>query len=362
VFDGAQGGYQAGQTVDQWLGQFRVSANAMVQPKAGVPFYILIVASPEDIPFEFQYQLDIYWGVGRLWLNADEDYGSYARAVIEYESGEQAPPAGRKLTFFATRFERDNGGTPLFCDGLVEPLRQREIGADYGFGVEVITGKDATRDRLVDLYSGAGKRPSIYFCGSHGLLRDINSPHLADTQGALLCEVWPGDVSPTKDQYFAARNLRDDSDLRGTVHFLFACYAGGWPKISTYDGEPVGPAPMVARLPQAILAKGALAVFAHIDKVWSYSYQSGDGIDRSQEYEDLVTRMMKGARAGHATDAFNIRWSVLAGYIAAQINAATIPSTEAAHNLWIEHDDARNHILYGDPAVCLRVNDMAEAS
>jgi hypothetical protein len=31
-----------------------------------VPFYLLLVASPEEIPFEFQYLLDIYGDVGQL--------------------------------------------------------------------------------------------------------------------------------------------------------------------------------------------------------------------------------------------------------------------------------------------------------
>jgi hypothetical protein len=359
IFDGANGGYQTGQTVDQWLAQFRVSSSAQVRPTAGVPFYVMIVAAPDDIPFEFQYQLDVYWGVGRLWLEKDEDYGTYAHAVMEYESGQQ-PPAARQLTFFAPRFQQDNGATASLCDDLIGPLRQLDIGADFQFGVDLITGKDATRDRLVELYSGQ-KRPSIYFCGSHGVLRALDSPHLPDTQGALICEVWSGNSPPGKDQYMAARNLVPESSLRGTVHFLFACYAGGWPKVSSYDGAQVGPGPAVARLPQTILAKGGLAVFAHIDRVWTYSFQAGNGIDRTQEYEGILTRIMKGARAGHASDAYNIRWSVLGGRIAQQMRDATIPSTQAAHDLWIEHDDARNHVMYGDPAVCLRVNDMPAA-
>jgi hypothetical protein len=139
------------------------------------------------------------------------------------------------------------------------------------------------------------------------------------------------------------------------MHFIFACYGGGWPSTSTYDGTPVAPKPMVARLPQTILAKGGLAVLAHIDRVWSYSFQAGNGIDRSGEIEDVLTRLMKGARAGHATDQFNTRWNVLGNSIAQKIASHRMPSTQTAHDLWIEHDDARNHVLYGDPAVCLRV-------
>jgi len=353
VFDGQNGGYTAGQSVEDWLKQFRISADTQVRPSAGVPFYVMIVASPEDIPFEFQFELDVYWGVGRLWLNQEEDYGVYARAVIEYETG-QRPAASRNMAFFATRFERDNGGTAMICDGLLQPLLEQKLGEDYDFKVDVITGKDATRDRLINLYGGGPNRPAIYFCGTHGAQRDLTSDQLAATQGALIAEPWAGDKPPEWNQFMASRDVPKDADLTGTVHFLFACYGGGWPRYSSYDGAEVAPAPMVARLPQKILAKGGLAVFAHIDRAWTYSFQSGDGIDRTQQYEDLISKIMKGRRAGNASDSYNFQWSVLGGKIAEKIANRTIGSTEAAHALWIEHDDARNHILYGDPAVCLR--------
>lgn len=358
VFDGSNGGYKAGQSAAQWLGEFKVSAVNSVNPAAGVPFYIMIVASPDDIPFEFQYDLDVYWGVGRLWLEKDEDYGAYAQAVIEYENPKQPPSASRRMTFFTPRFERDNGATALICDGLVTPLQKSQFADEYQFGVDVITGKDANRDRLIELYSGVKSRPSIYFCGTHGLLRAVESAHLADTMGALLCEVWPGDVAPGKGQYMAGRDLPGDADLRGTVHFLFCCYGGGWPMVSSYDGAQIAPKTMVARLPQTILAKGGLAVLAHIDRGWSYSFQAGNGIDRSQEFGCIFTRFMDGARAGHATDQYNMQWGILGNQISRQMRDSTIESTEAAHNLWVEHDDARNYVLYGDPAVRLRVEDL----
>jgi hypothetical protein len=59
IFEG-QSGYQPGDTVGQWLNRFGVGL-AVVDPALGVPLYLLIVASPEEIPFEFQYLLDAYW-------------------------------------------------------------------------------------------------------------------------------------------------------------------------------------------------------------------------------------------------------------------------------------------------------------
>jgi hypothetical protein len=247
----------------------------------------------------------------------------------------------------------------MLCDGLVAPLRTIGTASDYGFDAPLITGSDATRARLQELYSAKTDRPAIYFCGTHGLKRGSKAPALPETMGALLCEDWHGDTPPVASQWFAGADIPAEADLSGTMHFLFACYGGGWPAASDYDKVTLAGAPMVARLPQNILAKGALAVFAHIDRVWSYSYQAGDGTDRSQEFDSILSKLMDtGARAGHATDAFNTRWNIFAGLIKDQIRDGVIPNTQAAHDLWIQHDDARNYVLYGDPAVRLRVESM----
>jgi len=359
IFDGDHGGYKPEyKTADDWLKQFGAESGAQVVRKKGVPYYLMIVASPQDIPFEFQYQLDVYWAVGRLWLENDEDYAAYAKAVVEYEQGLRET-AAQRLTFFATRFAKDNGATALFCDSLVTPLLGDGIAQERGFETEFITGPEATRDRLLKLYGAKQDRPAIYFCGSHGLKRGGASPALPDTMGALMCENWTGDQPPVPAQWVAGGDLPADADLSGTMHFLFACYSAGWPERSDYDSsDRLAPAAMVARLPQKILAKGALATFGHIDSVWSYSYQAGDGMDRTGEFTSILTRLMDGARAGHATDSFNVRWNVLGGMIAQKAATGTFESTEEEHNMWIQHDDARNHVLYGDPAVRLRVKPV----
>jgi hypothetical protein len=368
VFDGGRFGFKPGQTAAQWLAQIGISANTAVPEDQ--PFYVMIVASPEDIPFQFQYELDSEFGVGRLWLEKPEDYAVYAEAVIENERAGHAPGTShskvrRELRFFAPRFAGDPA-TELVCSDLVERLiRKRKIGADCGFKAAVTSGKKATRDALVDLYARQKDRPAIYFPASHGVLCAENYGGLANIMGAILAEPWKAGTTPTPDSYMAAHHLKPDTDLRGTFHVLCACYGAGWPQVSSYSNQPVAPAPMMARLPQAILAKGGLGVLGHVDEAWSYSYVASDdgkGIDRTQEYESILYRLMNGARAGHATDEFNRRWNGLGGQIAEMLRNQMVESAEALHNLWIEHDDARGYILHGDPAVRLNVDKMAPAA
>jgi hypothetical protein len=362
VFEGVRFGFKPGQTAAQWLAQIGISANTAVPEDQ--PFYLMIVASPEDIPFQFQSELDSDFGVGRLWLEKPEDYAAYAEAVIENEQTGHAS-VRRELRFFAPRFPGDQA-TELVCSDLVERLiRKRKIGADCGFKAALTSGKKATRDALVNLYARQKDRPAIYFPASHGVLCAENYGGLANVMGAILAEPWAAGTTPKADSYMAAHHLKPDTDLRGTFHVLCACYGAGWPQVSSYTNQPVAPAPMMARLPQAILAKGGLGVLGHVDEAWSYSYigsDNGKGIDRTQEYESILYRLMNGARAGHATDEFNRRWSELGGQIAEMLRNQMVESAEALHNLWVEHDDARGYILHGDPAVRLNVEKMAPAA
>src|SRR5947207_3226437 len=104
IFEGDTG-YQPDDTAVTWLRRLNVSMN-VVDPKLGVPFYILIVAPPDVIPFEFQYSLDLYWAVGRLWFPTADEFRQYAASVIQYETM-PAVPTSRQMAVFSTRHEFD---------------------------------------------------------------------------------------------------------------------------------------------------------------------------------------------------------------------------------------------------------------
>ena len=74
------------------------------------------------MPFEFQYSLDIYWAVGRLWFDTPEEFRRYAQSVVRYESTTAPVPTSRRGVIFATAHDFDDA-TQLFMRQVAQPLR-----------------------------------------------------------------------------------------------------------------------------------------------------------------------------------------------------------------------------------------------
>jgi len=370
VFQGASG-YQPDDTVGTWLARFNVGL-AIVDPAAGVPLYLLIVGRPTAIPFEFQYLLDAYWSVGRLDFATPAQYRAYAESVIAYETASTVPHR-KRVAMFSVKNPGDRA-TALLMNQVTRPLIEgtatmKPLGERQGFTRQVFVDDEATKENLLSLLRGeaSGGPPALLFTGSHGVAFDRADVDQREKQGAILCGNWPG--GPVKPaHYFAADDLAAGAKVGGLIHFFFACYGGGCPQFDNYSRRPDGSLkeiaaePLVARLPQNLLANGALAVVAHIDRAWSYSFQVGRGAAQVQEFRDVMVRVMKGERIGQCTDQFNLRWTILGSELTElQRQQQAIPgqvSDAMLANKWIARDDARNYLTLGDPAVRLRIEDM----
>jgi len=370
ILDG-KSGYQPGDTTRAWLDRFGVTF-AVVDPELGVPLYLALVGSPDQIPFEFQYLLDTYWCAGRLAFDTPEEYRAYAEGVAAYENGPAVPHA-KCAAVFNTRNLGDRA-TGLLHNQVAMPFAkgagtQKPLGEKQGFRMQPFLADDATKGNLGDLLRGKtqGGPPALLFTGSHGVGFAAGDAKQRAGQGAILCQDWEG--GPVKpEHYFAASDIPDDAKLSGMIHFFFACYGGGCPKFDTYsrlpDGSPkqIMDAPLVARLPQKMLSRGALAVMAHIDRAWSYSFQAARSAPQVQEFRDVMVRVLKGERIGQCADQFNLRWAVLSAELADARRMREIMPGEVSDavlaNRWVARDDARNYLILGDPAVRLRVEDM----
>jgi hypothetical protein len=382
VFSGADG-VQPGQTAAGWAQQHGVSLTAAVHPEQGVPYYLLIVGSPERISFEFQALLKMQWAVGRLYFDDIEDYGRYARAVVEYESDSFQPVQAKNAAVWVTRNYGDPATALLsgtIADDFLAPANQ--LGARNKFMLSAFVNQKATKAQLIEIMRGnvPGGPPAVIFTGSHGCEYDSRDPvNQRQKLGSLISQEWNPDSPVDASCQICADDIPADAKLQGTMGFLFACYSGGCPAQNSYyfnaDGSPINfaPAPFVARLPQALLSHGMLAVIAHIDLAFPSAFIDVAGTPQPQAVRTPLEWLMRGRRTGYAADSLSVLWSSTSSQLALE-QAKAAPLAAAGTNapgaskvlapsprivqMTIARDDARNYIVLGDPATQLRIDKL----
>jgi hypothetical protein len=367
-------GFWTDDTAEKWLARRQVGFGP-VEPLNGVPYYLLIVGSPEEIPFEFQYSLDSFWGVGRLHFETADEYRSYAERVVSYECSSTVAHT-RNIALFSTEHDFD-AATQSFVKNVSMPLQDRAgargvLGSGQGFGLLAFVGKNACKENLRTILRGKIPQgpPAILFTGTHGLDLELEAPLQSEKRGALVCQDWKGYGSISADDYFAASDLPDDASVDGLIHFFFACYGAGYPRLDDFSYRAgsrrvISTRAAISRLPQKLLAQGALACLGHVERAWSYSYLTAKGDSQVSNFRNVIAGIALGNRLGNTTDQFNIRWNVMSSELLRCLeekeHGADITPGEVASR-WVARNDARNYILLGDPAVRLRVSDLTGAA
>jgi hypothetical protein len=338
-----------------------------------VPYYLLLVGSPAAVPFRFQYGLDVVYAVGRVWFERPEGapdldaFDRYARAVVAAES--TAARGGPRRAAFVGTANPDDGATRLSLDELVRPLAAAltsdEAVRQAGWDVASLGPDQARKDDLVALLDGP-EPPALLFAASHGLGFPYGHALQLAHQGALLCQDWPGPfkwrgaIPPT--HYLAADDVSSDARLGGSITVHFACFGAGtpalddFPHLARFDTTRVlAPRPFVARLPQALLRQGALAVVGHVERAWSCSFHGGYEVGRQlQTFQSMLLSLMTGRRVGCAFEYFGSLYAGLAAELTAELGNEAhgqTPDDCLVSSLWTAHNDARGFMILGDPAV-----------
>ena len=365
-------GYQPDWTARRFLAQFDAKLADPADPEK-VPYYLLIVGSPETVSYRFQYQLDVQYAVGRLDFGANLDaYANYARSVVEAESGEVrlAPQA----TFFGVA-NPDDRATSLSAEHLVRPLYERLEARYPDWQMDAVLRDEATKARLLHLM-GEEQPPTFLFTASHGMQFPHDDPkkRQAPHQGALLCQDWHGPNAwhgeIPQDFYVAGDDLTGDANLLGLIAFFFACYGAGTPLYDEFSKqafkkrrEVIAERPFVAALPQALLNRpkgGALAVIGHVERAWGTSFLGPRQSEQITVFEGAIERLLKGHPVGSAMEYFDSRYAALSTELTTELDRIDWdpPPPYDPHELarmWTANNDARGYIIIGDPAVRLPV-------
>jgi hypothetical protein len=315
----------------------------------------------------------------RVGMSQAEDYGKYAKAVVEYETA-SAVPNGREAIFWGTRHDADLA-TQLSADNLVQPLfaglpaagtaaAAPPIAKKFKYRSRCILGDEATKANLLEvLHSRTQPPPSVLFTASHGIGGwPKGDARQKPAQGALLCQDWLGFGKIKPAHYLTAAEVEADARVQGVVAFVFACYGAGTPRYDPYlkdltgGPEEVADAPFVSALAQRLLSGGALAVIGHIERAWGYSIQPPGVGAQLLPFRNLLGRVMAGEPVGHSTMDFSQRFATHSVELLTQLDPSLPgtrkPTDEALTWTWVKRNDAQNYVVLGDPAVRLQSDEL----
>lgn len=351
--------YYSGESKDDFLRRHNVGSG-WVEPDQ-MPYYLLVVGTPEQIPFDFQYQLDVQYAVGRICFDSAEEHACYAKSVVDTE--ERRLARSRRITFFGVR-NRDDPPTRLSVEHLVDRLWENLGRRTSGWDLVTLVSEETSKAQLGRLLGGQDS-PALLFTAGHAVCFPSGDPQQRIKQGALVCNDWPGPQAWKKrlleDHYFAADDLNGNAHLRGMIAFHFACFSAGTPELDSFAAhrarskrKELAPQPFVARLPQRLLSHpkgGALAVIGHVDTAWWHSFLWEEAGGQVQAFESTLRELMDGKPVGLAMESFGKRYSELA----ADLIKARLRSQDAKRQsyLWTAYHDARSYAIVGDPAVRL---------
>ena len=274
-----------------------------------IPYYLLICASPTEVPWELQYLLNSRFAVGRLDLDAD-GLANYVRALRAGWARASGDP------FATVVWATDHGradmshvmrqyvAVPVFQALKGDPsLSDRAVLIDSAHG-------GATSESLANALQRA--RPGLIVTTSHGVTGPLDDPAaLAASLGLPLGEdlrsLLPADL---------LTHWQPD----GAIWYAHACCSAGASDESIYAGiSGLGPqtamvlsavakaGPVVAPLPRALLGAEhpARAFVGHVEPTFDYTIRQPEtaqalttGLVRA--LHDALYQEHQPGRVGHA--------------------------------------------------------------
>jgi hypothetical protein len=369
--------YRPGETMKKWLARHGVAPGSIIPTK--VPYYITLVGNPTEIPFEFQYLLDVEYAVGRLSFSTMAQYRSYSESIASYETSAHVNNA-REVTYWGPRHAADRS-TQMSADSLIRPLMEGvpatgdqsvelPVTAEKNFRSKCFRAADATKAKLLETLhpSPDSSPPAVLFTASHGMGWPKDDPRQKPAQGALLAQDWAGFGQVLPEHYLTAAEIEEGANVGGVVAFLFACYGAGTPATDAFLTErgrgavEISSSPFVAAIPERLLSHpngSALAVIGHVERAWGYSIRPTGAGTQIGPFRDFLARVLSGEPVGHAMKNFSERYAVLSTALASALDETSkdtkLPPQEVAAT-WVERNDAQNYVLLGDPSVRLRTD------
>ena len=335
------------------------------------PRYIMMVGSPQMIPFKFQSILDVSANVGRVHFEDIRDLQIYVDKILKIEKA-HSPFVDKEVLFFGT----DDGiqdPTHYSLEYMVKPLNQY-VSETLGFNTQSLYGYQATKKNL--LAKIASSRPALVYSASHGFgYPDLSWDIKKRFNGAIQCQ---NDGSADwKDRILSAEDVpAKEPFMEGAVFYQFACFGYGTPAVSDYahwlkKKGSLAKEDFIAALPAKLLAnpRGPLAYVGHLDTAFLHAFAdpgNPHAVDvwhaRMEPFVDSVRKLLDVNPAGLSLENMNDRYNSYNAritYVYDQMRKNTYQWDDRKEKLmiqnWIIRSDAQNYMVFGDPAVALRI-------
>lgn len=349
--------YQIGERHNTFLARHGVALGP-VDPDRGVPYFLLLIGSPSEIPYAFQRDLGLYYAVGRIWFSTIDEYRRYAEAVVQAELANGLRQ--RSVGLF----------TPHLSDGeqhwLTAALSQP--GGIEGWRLTKFVGGVATKVRLREIIEQ----------GLDALLL-IDGPTVASsfasgrkgTRGAPITGEWTGSSKAFEqpippDGYFSIDDLGPKAKLSGSVIWMEGAFSAGdemEPHLAAFNDLSVGALPTISQLAQRMLSLksgGALAVVGRIGA--SFPAVAANDLRPDQEAASLA--LLRGGKPVGAVveDVFAnsyVRHAIAVSEELEDLKFGKLFEPSRLARLWAAMCAVRGYVVFGDPAVRLITKDPA---
>ena len=271
-----------------------------------MPYYLLIVGDPETIPFRFQYQLDVQYGVGRIHFDTVEEYARYARsASCEAETtGLKQPRSAACSSASATAATKRPSSAPTNSSG-------RLAGDAGGRGPRVGTadhpGGGGNQGRSSPPCSAGRETPAFLFTASHGMgfpkdhpLRQLPTGRLA--LPGLARSGGVGKTHPAGLLLLPATTSPPMARAHGLIAFHFACYGAGTPKLDDFAHQAIETgrnrsACLPGRLPAAAAGASQRRSPGHhrsCRRAWGYSFVWSRAGQQLEAFQSTLDALLSG--------------------------------------------------------------------
>jgi hypothetical protein len=288
-----------GGSPEDWWAWIRLRLEGPAGPGREPPFYILILGSPQRIPFGFQMTLHAGGAVGRVHYDTPEEYRAYFRKLLGRKRGIRGldifAPCHDEATELATaRFAHPLADWAcrkgLACRSIIDARGARKRATRAGFEAMGRTGE------------------SILFATGHGLFEP--RPAQVELTGALCCPREDEAILDPARDLISPDLIGSAPCFPGSIIVMHSCYGFGMPSESALDHR-CGVLPgrkredRISALPRKWLANpgGPIAFIGHLDiaLVFKRNAVYRDGLDPLDPFTWLVEAIcLRGHTVGYA--------------------------------------------------------------